>query len=307
METRQKISVENHQLLETLKLIERRPRWTSKLSIGNTMDLDHGCLSALVLAYNGSVIFGAVFRPDFETRLRAHLQDPNQHDEDVAWYALRNAVYAVGCRTAGSMDGSRNFSEVQQESLRFFHNAFFVLSDLLFMPSGLMAVQALLAMTSFAELLGSPAVEYMLCASAARLAQSKGLHRHPSRLWKLPNLEILQRSWVFWAVYCYENYIALRSGRPSIFDDADISCEIPSSVPEGSTLDIDVFSAVIAHARICSEIIKNLCSVKALSQRPEALFQIMRNLEERLEEWRKLLPDHLTFEHHNDSAPSRYH
>ncbi|GKZ52105.1 hypothetical protein AbraIFM66951_011773, partial [Aspergillus brasiliensis] len=66
-------------------------------------------------------VFGVVLRSSFECRLRIHFQNPNTPDEDVAWYALRNAV-----------------------------------------PSGLMAVQALVVMTSYAELLGSPAVEYML-------------------------------------------------------------------------------------------------------------------------------------------------
>jgi hypothetical protein len=56
----------------------------------------------------------------------------------------------------------------------------------------------------------------MLCSSAARLAQSKGLHRQPSRQWKLPAAEVLHRNWTFWAVYCLEKYIALRSGRPSV-------------------------------------------------------------------------------------------
>lgn len=97
-------------------------------------------------------VFGVVFRPDFEARLRAHLQNANQDDEDVAWYALRNAVYAIGCRTVMAMDRTRDFSEIQQESLRLFHNSFFVLLDLLYMPSGLMAVQALIVMVS--KLLG---------------------------------------------------------------------------------------------------------------------------------------------------------
>lgn len=51
------------------------------------------------------------------------------------------------------MDGARDFAEIQPESLRFFHNAFSVLSDLLYMPSGLMAVQALIVMVCVLEYL----------------------------------------------------------------------------------------------------------------------------------------------------------
>lgn len=49
------------------------------------------------------------------------------------------------------MDETSDFSKVQSEALRFFHNAFSVLSELLYMPSGLMAVQALIVMVSVLE------------------------------------------------------------------------------------------------------------------------------------------------------------
>ncbi|GKZ40039.1 hypothetical protein AbraIFM66950_002056 [Aspergillus brasiliensis] len=107
-------------------------------------------------------VFGVVLRSSFECRLRIHFQNPNTPDEDVAWYALRNAVYAIGRRVAASIEGTGDFAAIQSEASQFFHNAFSVFPDLLFRPSGLMAVQALVVMTSYAELLGSPAVEYML-------------------------------------------------------------------------------------------------------------------------------------------------
>ncbi|KAJ5756857.1 fungal-specific transcription factor domain-containing protein [Penicillium manginii] len=239
-------------------------------------------------------VFGVVQRSNFESRLRVHFQNSNRPDEDVAWYALRNTVYAIGRRLVVSMDGTGDFAEIQSDSLRFFHNAFSVFSELLFRPSGLMAVQALVVMTSFAELLGSPAVEYMLCASAVRLAQSKGLHRQPSRAWNLPRSETLHRSWVFWAAYFYDKNIALRSGRPSAVDDDEISSEIPNEFPDGSRSGIGMAVAAIEHARICAKISKQILSARAFNQSPEALFNVMETLEKKLQMWRKTLPDHLT-------------
>lgn len=66
------------------------------------------------------------------------------------------------------------------------------------------------------ELLGSPSIEYMLCGAAARLAQSKGLHRKPAAAWCLPEAEIVHRGCIFWAIYCYDKAMALRCGRPSV-------------------------------------------------------------------------------------------
>ncbi|KAB8212103.1 fungal-specific transcription factor domain-containing protein [Aspergillus parasiticus] len=250
-------------------------------------------------------VFGVVQRSNFESRLRIHFQNVNRPDEDVAWYALRNAVYAIGRRLVASMDGTRDFAEIQLESLRFFHNAFAVFSELLFRPSGLMAVQALVVMTSFAELLGSPAVEYMLCTSAVRLAQSKGLHRQSSRAWNLQRSEILHRNWVFWAAYFYDKNIALRSGRPSAIDDDEISCEIPNEFPDGSRSGIEAVIAAIEHARICAKISKQLLSARALNRSPESLFDIMKTLENKLQMWRNSLPDHLTLAKQNNTPPSR--
>ncbi|KAJ5585689.1 fungal-specific transcription factor domain-containing protein [Penicillium hetheringtonii] len=249
--------------------------------------------------------FGVVQRSNFENRLRVHFQSPNTNDEDVAWYALRNAVYAIGRRVVASMDGIGDFAVIQSESLRFFHNAFSVYSELLFRPSGLMAVQALIVMTCFAELLGSPAIEYMLCASAVRLAQSKGLHRQPSRAWNLSRSEILHRNWVFWAAYFYDKSIALRSGRPSAVDDDEISCEIPNELPGGDRSDVDMAIAAIEHARICAKISKQLVSTRAFSQSPESLFNIMETLENKLQMWRNSLPDHLSLPKQNESLPVR--
>jgi hypothetical protein len=91
-------------------------------------------------------IFGVVYRPDFEARLRRHFQNGCPIDENAAWYALRNAVYAEGCRSAGSKESGQDFSQVQAEAARYFENAVSVLTELLFTPSGLMVVQAVVVM-----------------------------------------------------------------------------------------------------------------------------------------------------------------
>ncbi|BCS23676.1 fungal specific transcription factor domain-containing protein [Aspergillus puulaauensis] len=249
--------------------------------------------------YSHDRVLGAVYRPEFETHLHVHFE--GLQSDDVAHYALRNAIYAIGCRAAALMDNSAKFADIQQLSLRYFQNALSVYTDLLYMPSGLTAVEALIVMTSYAELLGSPAVEYMLCSSAARLAQSKGLHRQPSRRWKLPVVEIIRRNCVFWVIYGYDKYLSLRSGRPSILGDDDISCEVPTDAPEGSTIDIEMFTAIAHHAKICSQMMKHLFSVEAFKQPPETIFQQIETYQAELEEWQTSLPPGLRLESSLDS------
>ncbi|KAK2123311.1 fungal-specific transcription factor domain-containing protein [Fusarium oxysporum II5] len=243
--------------------------------------------------YSHDSIFGVVYRPEFEDHLRRHFHCSSSPEKDTASYAMRNAVYAAGCRAAAAMDGVKDFKAVQERSLQFFFNAISVYAQLVYMPTGLRAVQALIVMTSFAELLGSPSVEYMLCSTAVRLAQSKGLHRQPAKAWGLSELDVLNRSWMFWALYCHDKYIALRSGRPSIIDDDDVSCEIPTTIPAGSAMDVTLCTAFVKHAQICSETLKRFYSAQGHDKSPETRFREVEYVESKLSEWRDHLPDHV--------------
>jgi hypothetical protein len=133
----------------------------------------------------------------------------------------------------------------------------------------------------------------MLCSNAARLAQSKGLHRQAAKAWNLLESEILHRNWLFWAIYCCEKAIAARSGRPSGIDDDNISCAIPTAIVSDSTIDIELFTHAIHHAQISSEISRRLVSVSAFRRTPLELIEKVSSLHQSLEEWRAQLPCHL--------------
>ncbi|OQU95760.1 Fungal specific transcription factor domain-containing protein [Cladophialophora immunda] len=233
---------------------------------------------------------GIVYRPEFESALRAHFRGDLVSGDDAAWFALRKTVYASGCRIYLSKNTSMSFTEIQTEAWSYFQSAMSVLIELLFTPTGLLAVRALVAMAFFAEGLGNPALEYMFCASAARVAQAKGLHRRPAKAWNVAAHDELHYSWLFWAIYCCEKHIAHRSGRPSAIDDDEISCQIPSEACPGSTLDVEAFTYLIRHAQISSQISKRLMSVKAFQQPPSTLLETVAELDHQLHEWRDSLP-----------------
>lgn len=130
----------------------------------------------------------------------------------------------------------------------------------------------------------------MLCSNAVRMAQSKGLHLHPSKTWCLPECEMLQRTWLFWAVYCCDKQIAFRSGRPSAIDDDNISCQVPSKLPPGSLANLEILAAMVRHAQISSRISKRLMSVKAFQQSPTELLATILELQIELEQFRESLP-----------------
>ncbi|MCJ1299227.1 hypothetical protein MMC08_002019 [Hypocenomyce scalaris] len=273
--------------------------WTRRLKLKHNLtqtkppELDMETAWQYCTAYfedSYDAVFGVVYRPAFEARLRSHFEHYISVEEDPSWYALRNTVYASGCRIFLSKDPSTTFLDAQVQAWQYFENALSVLRELELSPAGLSAIQALTVMTFYVEGLGGPALEYMLCANTARLAQAKGLHRQPSKSWKLPEIEIVQRNWLFWTIYCVEKLIAYRSGRPSAIDDDDISCQVPNTVVPGSAMDLDVLTAYVQHAQLSSMISRRLLSVKSFQQSPSVLIQTVQELGQRLQHWRDSLP-----------------
>jgi hypothetical protein len=86
-----------------------------------------------------------VYRPSFERHLRAHLSD-QVHYHDATWYALRNVVYAAGCKIYRSDFSAANSSDIQRECRGYFGNALSVHSELLLNKPTLRSVRALLIM-----------------------------------------------------------------------------------------------------------------------------------------------------------------
>ncbi|KIX06974.1 uncharacterized protein Z518_04950 [Rhinocladiella mackenziei CBS 650.93] len=234
-------------------------------------------------------LFEVVYRPEFEWHLRGHLENTYRND-DPAWYALRNAVYASGCRLYHSANHAACFTRIQDEAWRYFSNALSVHSELLLRSPSQRAVRALLAMALFAEGLGSPALGSGLIANAMLLSQSLGLHRKVIVLESALDTETLKRLWLFWAVYCCEKSIARRTGRPSVIDDDDIGCGIPTVVHSRSTIDPAAVRCIIRSCQISSRICKRLMSVRSLEGQLMKVLDIVTDCDKQLRSWKDSLP-----------------
>ena len=60
--------------------------------------------------------FGVVHRPTFEARLKSQFAQDADFEDDVSWFALRNTVYASGCRVILSKRTSITFGEAQSQA-----------------------------------------------------------------------------------------------------------------------------------------------------------------------------------------------
>jgi hypothetical protein len=84
--------------------------------------------------------FGIVERPWFESRLRAHFS--GTIPDDKVWYALRNVLWACGCRIV--LARTAGFREASHTSWALFENALSVHTDTLFFRASMMGVQTLI-------------------------------------------------------------------------------------------------------------------------------------------------------------------
>lgn len=195
-------------------------------------------------------------------------------------------MYAAGCRQLRLKENYSSYVDSQKEAFGYFHNALSVHTELIYGPSGLESVRALTAMTFYAEAAANEGFEYMICANAVRLAQAKGLHRKPSKALNLSEREVIDRNWLWWAIFCLEKQISFRSGRPSAIDDNNISCEIPEHATQGSTIDVIYFKHAISMGKIINQIAQRLCSVAALRQSPDEIIHATDEVGQQIEAWR---------------------
>ncbi|KIW95658.1 uncharacterized protein Z519_04243 [Cladophialophora bantiana CBS 173.52] len=237
-------------------------------------------------------LFGAVYRPEFERYLRAHLSGKLDYN-DSAWYALRNVVYAGGCRISRSEDASANFVGVQREAWGYFQNSLSVHSELLLTRPSLRSVRAWLAMGLFADGLASPALSSGLVSNAALLAQSLGLHRKTVEIGSNRGSEALRQTWLFWGVYCSEKHIAQRCGRPSVIDDDDIDCDIPSILQAASSTEPEMLTYTIQACQIYDQISKELLATQALHEPPMKMFDLVAHFDTQLRLFKEALPQQL--------------
>lgn len=85
----------------------------------------------------------------------SHFLDEKGEDEP-AWYALRNAIYASGCRI--EMAKRASFREAREAAWLWFENALSVHSELLYWQPTVIGVQALTVMVSFFSTPGNPSL-----------------------------------------------------------------------------------------------------------------------------------------------------
>ncbi|RTE70341.1 hypothetical protein BHE90_015271 [Fusarium euwallaceae] len=249
------------------------------------------------------VVLGVVSRPWFQDRLRLHFNNspgPGTMD-DPAWYALRNTIYAYGARQLlAKQIKPQAFSDAMELGNRYFQNALSVHSDLLFLDTTSVAVQALAVMTHYTEGVSWPSLHYMLCSSAMRLAETKGLHRQPPLSANLNDTVLYSRSCTWWGIYCYDRYSAVRLGRPLGTDDDSITVQLPRNLSPENSAQHETMLWGIRTAQLSSAIMRRLNKFDHRKPSIEEIASTMSELEQSLADLRASFPSYVS---PGDSSP----
>ncbi|KIW86369.1 hypothetical protein Z517_01765 [Fonsecaea pedrosoi CBS 271.37] len=267
----------------------------------------------IVAAYFDDTVEGLhalVHRPEFEAHLKAHFSQlplPPAEKEDPAWYALRNVIYAFGWRHLSQHTTSGSFCYTDGDGWKYFLNALSVHSQLLYCRTGLMAVQALVAMSMYVDGIGNPSLEYMLCVSSMKLAESKGLHREPAIAWNLDQSAIRTRAHLWWSIYIYERHTAFMSGRPLSIDDDDITCQLPTDQLGGNHADLDYFIGSITLAQISGRIWRMTKRLRRSTPTFQEIVDSISELDSALGDWYSSLPSSVKIDPASHSLPTDIH
>ncbi|KAJ9615103.1 hypothetical protein H2200_001177 [Cladophialophora chaetospira] len=111
--------------------------------------------------------------------------------------------------------------------------------------------------------------------------------------------EAQRKAWRFFenALSVFVELVFAPSGIPAVqavaamaIDDDDISCQIPTSIAQGSSVEVLLLTHKVKLARISSRILRRLTSVKAFQQSTDEITQAVAELTKELEQWRNELP-----------------
>ena len=108
-----------------------------------TLNLADKGTSIVFFEHASEAAMGILEQSWFKTRLQLHFAEPKR-GFDASWYALRNIVFAFGCRI--EMAKTASYSDAARVSIGLFENALSVQTDMLHLHSTLMSVKALILM-----------------------------------------------------------------------------------------------------------------------------------------------------------------
>ncbi|KAI8649618.1 Fungal-trans domain-containing protein [Fusarium keratoplasticum] len=197
--------------------------------------------------------------------------------DSPAFSALYHAVMALGsqyCQEGSFEPGVGKAWELFQMSLGH-------MADLIAPRESFESLQALTAMSIFANNVCCIQLEARLVSQAARIAE--GLRYHKSSHAQPVHLK------TFWVIYAIEKQISFQNRINSIISDDDIGCMVPAT-PESHFGEFNWFLSTIRFGRLLTIAYQSLFSLSASLRSAESYLAAIHHVRNLLEQWRLSIP-----------------
>ena len=122
------------------------------------------------------------------------------------------------------------------------------------------------------------------------MALTQGLHRQSDRLVIRTSDEDVRKAVLWWAFYVLEKHLSSVNGRSSMIDDDTISTPIPSRTPPESCMDFENLTLAIRHAKLSSQISREITSPKARKASAKELLEVIKDLDKQLKDLLEQVP-----------------
>ncbi|KAH8670971.1 fungal-specific transcription factor domain-containing protein [Xylariales sp. PMI_506] len=245
----------------------------------------------------------------FMKLLRNVVSGASSHRSRASW-AVINAVLALGLslRNAHISDDH----QVVHEEFRgsdYFGNVQKVLDDLIMRDEDTLGLQAILALIIIYQSSPNAQPAAVLISVAVRLAHRLQLHTRLVQHRFSPE-EARQRDNIFWICYFLDKDISIRTRTPSIQLDIDIDIDLPGTLQvddqgELQTIDglfkFNYFRSRVQLAHLQGQIYDNLYSVRSSRLTMNQRMELVKQLDTRVDEWRRSIPTPLQLEHMTQS------
>ncbi|KAF4632083.1 hypothetical protein G7Y89_g6046 [Cudoniella acicularis] len=206
------------------------------------------------------------------------------------WYAAINIILAHAIRN------EPEFKNLKNDCDKYLYNTISVIPNIILQPPEELCIGALLSSVLYFMFSFENQAAISILAMAVQQMMISG---YGTKIHGLTDVEILHRRRLFWHGYILDNDLALRLGKPAIFNEnqnIDLPDEHP---PDGHgifNLGNGSFNFLREHvklAKIQTQIYSKLHSDKVANQSSEQLFTSISDLDEQLHTWKENIPEML--------------
>ncbi|QPG76034.1 hypothetical protein FOA43_003420 [Brettanomyces nanus] len=216
------------------------------------------------------------------------------------------------------VDSKLNLTDLADMKKYLLDNSLFYYHRVSVVFDGLTGISGILLLSMYADFVSLSQSAYLMSTTAIRQAQDMGLHQGATYR-GLPTKERNKRLFVWWMCYGYDRDLCVRSGKPPIINDDDVSApsvpgfeaywgfpsnqlrmstelqydlrtKLESMLSEGSICEVELYLGT-QHFRLVARSYSGLLAANAfVSKSPSQLYECAENLLIDLELWRQIIP-----------------